>query len=460
MVFACRGLVAFFIVAVSSAIGAAREPAEAVCYRDVIYLSVDKLAEYLQGTVGLSAQARGLTLKTKDKHWEFVDGGQRLKVPAGKELTLERPLLVLEGKQYFPLEECGEAFGYRVAPHQKDPQGRLVSFGTKEQAIEPVPVGSIYQRHKVDKLEVVHEFVVVEKPLRGRRTTHRPEDVRELLVGSTLIVRRKVEFDGTPHVIASDCGPSLDSFLIAAKDLEQNTKPGSGAKTTWSQHRSWFMDAAQQEAALRRGEPQQLGKTVAVTVDLCWSLRRCETGLFQTLKQVAGQSKKKICPVMFVSGRWLQQHPMEMHDLVQLSLEPNVEIIWGHHSWDHPKAGGFMNDYPPAQLREDTLRLEREYLEWGIAPTVYYRFPGLIHDRVRLREILGLDLFPIDCDSWLALVKQQDKGPFYYNVRDGGIILVHGNGNEPGGIPPLDRWFQEHRDWEVGHLNRFFPPAD
>jgi len=41
-------------------------------------------------------------------------------------------------------------------------------------------------------------------------------------------------------------------------------------------------------------------------------------------------------------------------------------------------------------------------LQWGIVPSVYYRFPGLIHDRVRLREILGIDLFPIDCDSWLA----------------------------------------------------------
>ena len=240
--------------------------------------------------------------------------------------------------------------------------------------------------------------------------------------------------------------------------MRQKTKPAGGDDTIWSQYRQWFIEEAGQEAALRRGEPQQLGKTVAVTVDLCWSLRRSETRLFQTLKEVASRAKKKIHPVMFVSGRWLQQHPLEMHELVQLSLEPNVELIWGHHSWDHPKSGGFMNDYPPPQLREDTLRLERAFLEWGIAPTVYYRFPGLIHDRIRLAEILELDLFPIDCDSWLALVRQQDKGPFYYHVREGSIILVHGNGNEPAGIPPLQRWLQEHDEWEIGHLNRFFVP--
>ena len=210
--------------------------------------------------------------------------------------------------------------------------------------------------------------------------------------------------------------------------------------TAWRRYRQWFIDQAKQESALRRGEPKRLDKTVAVTVDLCWSLRPYETKLFQTLKAVAAESKKKIHPVMFVSGRWLEQHPLEMHELVQLSLEPNIEIIWGHHSWDHPKAGGFMNDYPPPLLREDTLRLERLLLEWGIAPTVYYRFPGLIHDRARLGAILELDLFPIDCDSWLGgLVKRKDKGPFYYNVRDGGIILVPGNGNEPAGIPALQQ---------------------
>ena len=59
-------------------------------------------------------------------------------------------------------------------------------------------------------------------------------------------------------------------------------------------------------------------------------LRRSETRLFQSLKEVAAHAKKKIHPVMFVSGRWLQQHPLEMHELIQLSLEPHVEMIWGH----------------------------------------------------------------------------------------------------------------------------------
>src|SRR5439155_10360636 len=99
-------------------------------------------------------------------------------------------------------------------------------------------------------------------------------------------------------------------------------------------------------------------------------------------------------------------------------------------------------------------RLERRFLEWGIAPTVYYRFPGLIHDQIRLRTILELDLFPIDCESWLALVRDKDAEPFYRHIRDGTIILVHGNGNEPAGIPALKRWLEERRDSELGPLKR------
>jgi peptidoglycan/xylan/chitin deacetylase (PgdA/CDA1 family) len=438
----------------------AQEVPDTVCYQHVNYYSVDNLAGHMRGTASLSPQARSVLLTVKDQQWEFVDGGLRLKLTDGTEQALKQPLLVLQGKHYFPLEECAPAFGYRVEPGDKNKKRLLLTIGGKEHVIEPSPIDSPYHRHKAEKLEAVHEFVVVETPLRGLRTTHRKEDVRDIPTETRLLVRRKVVLDAVAHVVVNDCGPSLDSFLIAEEELRKKTKPVGGDGTAWNKYRPRFHEQAQAEAALRRGEPKRLDKTVAVTVDLCWSLRRSESGLLQTLKEVAARSKKKIHPVMFVSGRWLDQHPLEMHELIELSREPNVEMIWGHHSWDHPKTGGFMNDYSPAQLRKDTLRLEQAFLEWGITPTVYYRFPGLIHDRVRLAEILDLDLFPIDCDCWMALVRKMDKDPFYHHAREGSIILVHGNGNEPAGIPPLQRWFEEHQDWELGHLNQFFAPAE
>ena len=258
--------------------------------------------------------------------------------------------------------------------------------------------------------------------------------------------------DGVSHLVATDCGSTAQSFLIEEKPVRTRAAAGKLDGTDWSRWRAWFDAEAAKEAALRHGQRPQLAKSVALTIDLCWSLRAYETRLFQSLRETARQTKRKVHPVIFVSGRWLEQHPVEMHDLLQLGLEPGVDITWGLHSWDHPKSGGFMNEYPPDKLRADTLRLERRLLEWGIVPTVWYRFPGLIHDRVRLREILALDLLPIDCDSWLALVRDKDRSPFYYQVRDGSVILVHGNGNEPAGIEAWERWLTAHRDWELAPL--------
>jgi hypothetical protein len=91
-------------------------------------------------------------------------------------------------------------------------------------------------------------------------------------------------------------------------------------------------------------------------------------------------------------------------------------------------------------------------------PTVWYRFPGLIHDQTRLSTILSLDLFPIDCDAWLAV---QGSGHAYGNpVQDGSIILIHGNGNEPAGIRLWHQWLQKHRTWRLAPLKEFITNAE
>jgi hypothetical protein len=242
--------------------------------------------------------------------------------------------------------------------------------------------------------------------------------------------------------------------LVIESELRQKTIAGHLAQTPWERYRKWFASEVANDSALQHGD-RQLSRKVCLTIDLCWSLRRYEDALFTSLHQLASKSSKPIHPVLVVSGRWLEQHPLEMDNLIRLSHEPRMSVLWGLHSWDHPKSNGFMNDYPPEKLRSDTLRLERALLEWGIVPTVYYRFPGLIHDSIRLRETLDLDLLPIDCDSWLALVEQRNAAPFCLPPVGGSILLVHGNGNEPAGISALGRWLETHREWEFGPLSQF-----
>ena len=62
------------------------EGTNAVTYRDVVYLSLDKFAAVLEGKTSLTAQARGIRLVAGGKEWEFANGGDRLKLPGGKRL--------------------------------------------------------------------------------------------------------------------------------------------------------------------------------------------------------------------------------------------------------------------------------------------------------------------------------------------------------------------------------------
>ncbi len=430
-------------------------PADSVLFQDVVYVSMDKLAECFGGKSSLTNQGRGVLFSAAGQDWEFANGGDRLKQPGGDEQLLKRPLLVLAGRHFLPLDECSAAFGYTV---QRQPRLELLASG-KQVALEPRSIDSIYHGHRVENLKPAHEFVVVKQPLRGKQTLHREEDWRELPAGAVLLIRRTVKVDGVMQAVATDCGEGLASYLVDEQELRQRSAPRQGEGLAWHQHRDWLAMQALQTppAALRHADRQQVDQSVAVTVDLCWSLRQYERGLFRSFSKIAASAEQPIHPTVFVSGRWLDQHPGEMHDLIQWSHEPRIALTWGLHSWDHPKSGGFMNDYGPDQLRADTMRLERAMLEWGIAPSAYYRFPGLIHDTVRLKAILDLDLLPVDCDSWLALVKPKDADPFYNHPRAGSIILVHGNGNEPAGIPLFERWRDDHRGWKFAPLNEFWP---
>ena len=158
---------------------------------------------------------------------------------------------------------------------------------------------------------------------------------------------------------------------------------------------------------------------------------------------------------LFVSGRWLEQHPTEMEKLVDWEQEQGAELTWGLHSWEHPKTGGFMNDFSAEDVKKDNLRVEQLLLEWGIVPTVYYRFPGLIHDPTRLKAILDLGLLPVDCEAWIAI--QDGKPPFGNPTQDGSIVLIHGNGNEPKGIARFQAWLEKHPDWNWKPIPAFLP---
>src|SRR5439155_19134405 len=99
-----NSLIAILFAAVFYSPTRAEEGTNAVTYRKVLYLSLDKLADVLHAKTIASAGV--IRLELGEKQWELTNGGDRLKSPSGKEQPLKNPILVLEGKHFIPLEEC------------------------------------------------------------------------------------------------------------------------------------------------------------------------------------------------------------------------------------------------------------------------------------------------------------------------------------------------------------------
>jgi hypothetical protein len=435
---------------------------DSVEYRAEVYVSLRSLSTLLEGTADFTDSSKPLglqplTLTTDGASWHFPNGGDSIQSGDQQNVPLRRPVLVHQGQHYVVVSDLESNIGYQL--DKRD--GWRLRWKDRSLTLTPIRIDSAYHCHTVADLTPVNRTLVTTTSLNARRSLNSPI-VETIPKGTTLIVRRTALLNGVPVVILTDCGPSFTSYMAESDAVTTATHSADIDTTKWAHAKEWFNKAAANELALCHGNRTQLERSACLTVDLCWSLRPFEPDLLKMF-EAATQGDRHMAPVLFVSGRWTEQHPSEMHHLIDLSQNKGLDITWGLHSYEHPKTGLFMNSYTRDRLRHDTLRHEAQLLEWGLVPSVYYRFPGLIHDRERLQEILALDLFPIDCDSWSAIAARdgniENKGPFGHPVTGGSIILVHGNGNEPGGIPPFRRWWSSHPDWALDPISRFLPTA-
>lgn len=410
-----------------------------------LYVALPALRDWF-GLAFETPQAAAQTIRAAHdgREWTFLDGGNAIRLPDGTERALTRPLLVVGGTLYLHAGDARQFFDINVGP-------QTVKHRNKEIAAVPRSLASAFRTHEVTALTVENHPVRLVADITARPSLHRSTPSVQLKTGSTYLCRRRAIVDGVDYALLTDVGAVPASFLVRNDDLQTRSVESSLAETPWAKRLQWFKSEATQGRGLQAGPRESLAKSVCVTVDFCWSVRPLEAEFFRSLPTTTSQSL-----TLFPSGRWIEQHPVDMEALLKLEQDKGVEIIWGAHSWIHPKAGGFMNDLSPDELRADTLKLERELLAWGIVPTVYYRFPGLIHDATRLQSVIAMNLLPIDADAWVA-VQASGKHPFGRPTRDGSIILLHGNGNEPQGISRFDSWRETHRDWQWRSLSEFLP---
>lgn len=167
-----------------------------------------------------------------------------------------------------------------------------------------------------------------------------------------------------------------------------------------------------------------------LTIDMCPSTKFFEENFFKTLVALSDQLHRPIPIALSVSGLWMIGHPQEFAWLIQQQKANKLQITWINHSFSHP----YYMDLPlnrnflltgDTKIDREILDTEKILIQNQLVPSVFFRFPGLISDQQLILKLREYGLIPVGSNAWLAKGEQP---------KNGSIILVHGNSNEPEGI--------------------------
>ena len=212
-----------------------------------------------------------------------------------------------------------------------------------------------------------------------------------------------------------------------------------------------YSDAIQ-DAGFRRYKSSQKG--IDLTIDLCPSRRPLDRIVFTDLIKEFSRFEKPVPLGISITGKWINTHPADLKWLNSLVKSGDLSIVWINHTYNHfsrknvPIKKNFILT-PGVDISAEVLNTEIALLRRNILPSVFFRFPGLVSDRNIYYRILEFGLIPIGSDAWLA------KGQW---PKNGSIVLIHANGNEPVGIKDFIKLLKyKHADvlskrWELFDL--------
>ncbi len=169
-----------------------------------------------------------------------------------------------------------------------------------------------------------------------------------------------------------------------------------------------------------------------LTVDLCPSLKNIDRHIFEKVADIGGE---EAVVNIAISGKWLERHELEFQWLLQKQKSGGFRLRWLNHSYTHPYIKGVadLNNFlllPQVNFENEVLVTEQLLIRKRIAPSVFFRFPGLIANSTLMRRLSEFGLIAVGADAWLG------KGQ---KPQAGSLILVHGNGNEPQGLKIFNR---------------------
>ena len=172
-----------------------------------------------------------------------------------------------------------------------------------------------------------------------------------------------------------------------------------------------------------------LPKVIYLSMDMCPSSKKGYESAF--LEHLVAQNGKTPIAIA-MSSAWMEHHPKEFEEL---STNPKLDITWVNHTHTHfydrnlPDKENFML-HPNTNVQHEIFGLEQKLLEQGITPSVFFRFPGLMANEVLMKELRETYfLIPLGSDTWIAKMQA---------IKEGSIILIHGNKNESIGIEMLE----------------------
>ncbi len=186
---------------------------------------------------------------------------------------------------------------------------------------------------------------------------------------------------------------------------------------------------------------------VALTVDLCPSRNPMDRRLFTEVVRELGLEQRPVPVAVAVTGVWMEEHPADLDFLKAIERSGEVSVTWINHSYHHrwdkalPLKDNFLLE-KGTDVAAEVLRTEAAMIERGLVPSAFFRFPGLVSDRELLLTVESFGLVPVGSDAWLG----KNEWP-----REGSIVLVHANGNEPYGVARFLKLLREERPKIVRH---------
>ena len=253
--------------------------------------------------------------------------------------------------------------------------------------------------------------------------------------GSPKISIRSFERDGDSWKLIVDAETLLTKVLNAREISKWKSLP-RGKAFADTRYARCLEDSSSQPFPLQNDGLTRVNKNLqgwVLSIDMCQSRRQFEKAMFERIISM-GAKRNPVPVALCMTRRWMVERADEFDWLKERAREGRIVVTWVNHSSTHPYTSkrpietNFLLT-PGIDLDEEIFSTEIHLLKSGLVPSVFFRFPGLVSDSKLVRRVRELGLITLGADAWLNIGQLP---------KNGSIILIHGNGNEPGGIEKLN----------------------